>query len=66
MDIKRIYTHLTEDGFWEVGFAPVTTSPTRGHAIQTPATRTCWDSSGILAYEFLEASVANQHHGFST
>ena len=29
MDIKRIYTHLTEEmGFWEVGFAPVTTSPT--------------------------------------
>ena len=26
--IKRIYQHLTEEmGFWEVGFAPVTTSP---------------------------------------
>ena len=34
MDIKRIYRHLTEEiGFWEVGFAPVTTSPNRGYAI---------------------------------
>jgi uncharacterized protein len=34
LDVKRIYRHLTEEmGFWEVGFAPVTTSPTRGHAI---------------------------------
>jgi len=34
MDVKRIYTHLTEEiGFWEVGFAPVTTAPNRAHAI---------------------------------
>ncbi len=34
MDVKRIYRHLTEEiGFWEVGFAPVTTSPNRAHAI---------------------------------
>ena len=34
LDVKRIYRHLTEEiGFWEVGFAPVTTAPGRGHAI---------------------------------
>ena len=34
LDVKRIYQHLTEEmGFWEVGFAPVTTSPDRAHAI---------------------------------
>ena len=34
LDITRIYRHLTDDiGFWEVGFAPVTTSPGRSHAI---------------------------------
>jgi uncharacterized protein len=28
LDITKIYRHLTEEiGFWEVGFAPVTTSP---------------------------------------
>ena len=35
LDVKRIYRHLTEEiGFWEVGFAPVTTSPGRGYAIR--------------------------------
>jgi uncharacterized protein len=54
MDVKRIYRHLTEEiGFWEVGFAPVTTSPSRGHAIAD------------AGYDFLEASVAGRHHGFS-
>src|SRR5262249_36937741 len=34
MDVTRIYRHLTDEiGFWEVGFAPVTTSPGRAHAI---------------------------------
>ena len=28
LDVKRIFQHLTEEiGFWEVGFAPVTTAP---------------------------------------
>src|SRR3954465_806194 len=34
MDVTRIFRHLIEDiGFWEVGFAPVTTAAVRGHAI---------------------------------
>jgi uncharacterized protein len=66
MDIKRIYTHLTEEmGFWEVGFAPVTTSPTRGHAISDAGYDDMLGQFRDLAYEFLEASVANRHHGFS-
>ena len=40
LDIKRIYRHLTEEiGFWEVGFAPVTTSPDRGYAISEDGLR---------------------------
>ena len=66
MDIKRIYTHLTEEmGFWEVGFAPVTTSPTRGHAISEGGYDDMLGQFRDLAYEFLEASVENRHHGFS-
>jgi uncharacterized protein len=66
MDIKRIYTHLTEEmGFWEVGFAPVTTSPTRGHAISDAGYDDMLGQFRDLAYEFLEASVQNRHHGFS-
>jgi uncharacterized protein len=66
MDIRRIYTHLTEEmGFWEVGFAPVTTSPTRGHAIGEGGYDEMLGQFRDLAYDFLEAAVQNRHHGFS-
>jgi uncharacterized protein len=66
LDVKRIFKHLTEEmGFWEVGFAPVTTSPTRGHAISDGGYDHMLGQFRDLAYEFLEASVANRHHGFS-
>ncbi len=66
LDVKRIYRHLTEDiGFWEVGFAPVTTSPNRAHAIGEGGYDRMLGQFSELAYEFLEASVANRHHGFS-
>ncbi|PYR25698.1 MAG: quinohemoprotein amine dehydrogenase maturation protein [Acidobacteria bacterium] len=66
MDVKRIYRHLTEEmGFWEVGFAPVTTSPNRGHAIADAGYDEMLGQFRDLAYDFLEASVAGRHHGFS-
>jgi uncharacterized protein len=66
MDVKRIYRHLTEEiGFWEVGFAPVTTSPNRAHAIGDGGYDRMLDQFRELAQEFLEYSVANRHHGFS-
>jgi uncharacterized protein len=66
LDVKRIYRHLTEEiGFWEVGFAPVTTSASRGHAISDEGYDLMLSQFRELACEFLEASVANRHHGFS-
>jgi uncharacterized protein len=66
LDVRRIYRHLTEDiGFWEVGFAPVTTSPNRAHAIGEGGYDQMLEQFRELADEFLEASVANRHHGFS-
>ncbi len=66
MDVKRIYRHLTEEiGFWEVGFAPVTTSPNRRHAIAAGGYDQMLEQFRDLAYDFLEASVADRHHGFS-
>ena len=66
LDVKRIFRHLTEElGFWEVGFAPVTTSPVRGHAISDSGYDRMLGQFRDLADEFLEASVANRHHGFS-
>jgi uncharacterized protein len=66
MDVRRIYRHLTEDiGFWEVGFAPVTTSPNRRHAISESGYDEMLAQFRDLAFEFLEAAVENRHHGFS-
>jgi uncharacterized protein len=66
LDVGRIYRHLTDDiGFWEVGFAPVTTSPNRAHAIGDGGYDRMLEQFRDLAYEFLEASAAGRHHGFS-
>ena len=66
LDVKRIYQHLTEEiGFWEVGVAPVTTAPNRGHAISDRGYDEMLAQFRDLAHDFLEASVQNRHHGFS-
>jgi uncharacterized protein len=66
LDVRRIFRHLTEDiGFHEVGFAPVTTSPERTHAIEADGFDRMLDQFNALAAEFLEHTAANRHHGFS-
>ena len=66
LDIRKIYRHLTEDiGFWEVGFAPVTTSPSREYAIADSGFDSMLGQFRALASDFLEAALANRHHGFS-
>lgn len=66
LDVTRIYRHLTDElGFWEVGFAPVTTSPSRDHAIADAGFDHLLAQFRALAAEFLEASLQNRHHGFS-
>jgi uncharacterized protein len=66
LDIQRIFRHLTEDlGFWEVGFAPVTTAANRTHAISDGGFDDMLEQFRSLAYEFLEHAVEGRHHGFS-
>ncbi|MXZ73108.1 MAG: quinohemoprotein amine dehydrogenase maturation protein [Acidobacteria bacterium] len=66
LDITRIYRHLTEDiGFWEVGFAPVTTSPGRAHAIGDSGFDSMLAQFRELGREFLQAALEGRHHGFS-
>jgi uncharacterized protein len=66
LDVKRIYKHLFEElGFWEVGFAPVTTAPQRGHAISDSGYDHLLSQFRELAQDFLAASLENRHHGFS-
>jgi len=66
LDITRIYRHLTEEiGFWEVGFAPVTTSPQQQYAIGEQGFDRMLGQFRALASEFLEHVAVNKHHGFS-
>jgi uncharacterized protein len=66
LDVLDIFRHLTEEiGFWEVGFAPVTTSWQREHAIQEEGFHRMLAQFQQLAREYLEATLAGKHHGFS-
>jgi uncharacterized protein len=66
LDVKRIYKHLFEDmGFWEVGFAPVTTAPQRDHAISDTGYDHLLAQFRELAQDWLEATLQGKHHGFS-
>ena len=66
IDVARIYRHLTDEfGFWEVGFAPVTTSPGQHYAISDAGFDRMLGQFRELALEFLEHAVQNRHHGFS-
>ena len=66
LDVKRIYNHLYEEmGFWEVGFAPVTSSSSRDYAIGDEGFTAMLDQFNELAEDFLEAALENRHHGFS-
>ncbi len=66
LDIRKIYRHLYEEiGFWEVGFAPVTTAPNREYAIAEQGFDSMLEQFRSLAADFLEAALENRHHGFS-
>jgi uncharacterized protein len=66
LDVRRIYHHLTEElGFWEVGFAPVTTAPGRDYAISDGGFDHLLAQFRDLAGDYLAASLQNRHHGFS-
>jgi uncharacterized protein len=66
LDIRRIYRHLTDDlGFWEVGFAPVTTSRQRDYAISDGGFDDLLAQFRALADDYKHAALENRHHGFS-
>jgi uncharacterized protein len=66
LDVKRIFQHLTEEmGFWEVGFAPVTTAPQRGYAIGDSGFDDLLTQFRALAHDYKQAALEHAHHGFS-
>ena len=65
-DVSRIYRHLTEEiGFQEVGFAPVTTSAGRDHALSNDGFDRMVAAFKTLADDFLSTALEGRHHGFS-
>ena len=66
LDVTSIFRHLREEiGFYEVGFAPVTTSWQRDYAIEEEGFERMLAQFQTLAGEFLEFTLAGKHHGFS-
>ncbi|MEO8026608.1 MAG: quinohemoprotein amine dehydrogenase maturation protein [Bryobacteraceae bacterium] len=66
MDVMKTYRHLHDElGFWEVGFAPVTTAPNRLYAINEPGMDRVLEQFRELADEYLEFALRGEHHGFS-
>jgi uncharacterized protein len=66
LDVAGIYRHLFDElGFYEVGFAPVTTSWQRDYAIQDDGFTFMLRQFQQLAQEFLEHTLAGRRHGFS-
>jgi uncharacterized protein len=66
LDVEGIYRHLRDElGFWEVGFAPVTTSWQRDYAIAEEGFEAMLGQFQRLADEFLQYALAGRHHGFS-
>jgi uncharacterized protein len=66
LEVRRIYDHLTNEiGFWEVGFAPVTSSPGRAHAFGDEGFDEVLAQFRDLARDYRDAALANRHHGFS-
>jgi uncharacterized protein len=65
-DVVRIFRHLKQDlGFHEVGFAPVTTSPTQLYAINDSGMNDVLGQFRQLAQEYLEYALRGEAHGFS-
>jgi len=66
LEVQEIYRHLKHDvGFWEVGFAPVTTSWQRDYAIQDAGFDYMLAQFQALARDYLDTSLQGKHHGFS-
>jgi uncharacterized protein len=66
LDVIGIFRHLRgELGFWEVGFAPVTTSWRRDYAIEEAGFEQMLFAFQTLAREYLAYCLEGKHHGFS-
>ncbi|MGQ0766362.1 MAG: quinohemoprotein amine dehydrogenase maturation protein [Gemmatimonadota bacterium] len=64
--VREIYRHLRDElGFYEVGFAPVTTGWQRDHTIAEEGFEFMLTQFQELASDYLATSLEGRHHGFS-
>lgn len=62
--LQHIYQHLRELGFWEVGFAPVT-SCQEGVALTVEETGALLKEFSTLAQQYVEEAIGGHYPGFS-
>jgi uncharacterized protein len=65
LDVPRIFEHLMGLGFYEVGFAPVTSSPDQDYALGEDGFDELLDQFRDLADDYVEAATEGRYLGFS-
>ncbi|MBI3245817.1 MAG: quinohemoprotein amine dehydrogenase maturation protein [Deltaproteobacteria bacterium] len=65
VDIVRIYEHLAELGFFEIGFAPVTAKNGEDYGLEPADLRQVLDGFKELGDVYVERALRNRYTGFS-
>ncbi len=65
LDVPRIFEHLIGLGFYEVGFAPVTSSPGQDYALDDGGFDELLDQFRALADSYVETAAKGGYLGFS-
>jgi len=65
LEIVRIYEHLSELGFFEVGFSPVTATTGVDYGLEPADLRLVLDGFEELGAVYTERALRNQYTGFS-
>lgn len=65
IEIVRIYEHLTDLGFFEVGFAPVTAASGAAYGLEPVDLRHVLDGFRELGARYVARALRNQYTGFS-
>jgi uncharacterized protein len=66
LDLLLIRRHLVDElGFYEVGFAPVTSSPGRDYSLDEKGFERLLEQFEVLAEEYVEAALRDHYTGFA-
>ncbi len=66
LDLIRTRHHLVDEmGFYEVGFAPVTSSPGRDYSLDEKGFERLLEQFDVLADQYVEGALRNHYTGFA-